>query len=60
MTRLVFVRLLVTCGIAACGMEWNVRKVTAERWVICGMRKVAVGGRMGFHMGCRGGGGVGV
>ena len=42
MTPLVFVRLLVTCVIMACGREWNAQKVTAEWWVICGMRKVAL------------------
>ena len=42
MTPLVFVRLLVTCVIVACRMEWNAQKVTAEWWVICGMRKVAL------------------
>ena len=59
-------RLLVKCGIVACGM----RKVKcgmecAESY--CGtmgnMRNAEscpVGGRMCFNMGCRGGGGVGV
>jgi len=39
--------LLVKCPIAACGLrsaegKWNMRNVTAEWWVICGMRKVAL------------------
>jgi len=36
--------LLVKCRFAACrrkNAEWNVWKITAERWVICRMRKVA-------------------